>query len=219
MKKSSILLICIFAITSTLYFSGCKKVKHKKDVYFDITIEGNRILFVEGKKDFVTNLASGGCGSAGSGAPRDVVVETEGFIQQFRLLGTVTQEIAGVIYSKKFFNVTDFPFEEDLAETVLTSNTNFGTQCNSGFTVDNDLNYKDGFVIYYYDEDFVEWRTDYGTGNQSGNTIKLIEFIDNPNSGGFAGSKIVWLEFTCTLYDDFGNSMEVTDGNLRLLLF
>lgn len=215
MKKSSIILICLFAITSTFYFSGCKKVNHKKNIYFDIKIDGDRILYIEGKKNFAVTMSSGGCGGANWSTPVNVVKETKSWIRDFDA-PSGSGNFGGVTYTTKFVDVLVAIRDPEIPTHILTGNADYATLCDRSLGVDNDSNYQEGFVIYYFDDDAVKWSTDQGTGNQVGSTLKVVEIIDTEN---FSEPWTIWLEFTCTLYDDNGNSKEVKKGNLRLNFF
>lgn len=57
------------------------------------------------------------------------------------------------------------------------------------------------------------WSTDLGTGNQTGSSFTITEFIDN--NIDFVSEKIVSASFNCKLYDGLGNSKTVTNGKYR----
>lgn len=69
-----------------------------------------------------------------------------------------------------------------------------------------------GVYVSYLVND-VLWSSDLGSGDQTGSSFTITEFIDNNTD--YTSEKIVAATFSCKLYDGNGNSKTVTNGKYR----
>lgn len=67
-----------------------------------------------------------------------------------------------------------------------------------------------GGTIVYFDKNGKYWDSE--LGSQTGSTFNVTEVIENENH---LYGKIVTAEFSCKLYDEEGNSIQVTEGIIR----
>ena len=67
-------------------------------------------------------------------------------------------------------------------------------------------------MIRYTDIDGKVWSTDFGTADQSNSNFEVIKVAANTldNSAQFLATA----EFSCTLYDEAGNEIEITNGKV-----
>jgi hypothetical protein len=75
-----------------------------------------------------------------------------------------------------------------------------------------------GVILRWRDENGKTWSTDYGTALQPGGSFsitKVQQEITNANSTMVNGV-IIDCSFTCTLYDNSGQSMTVKNGRMRI---
>lgn len=69
----------------------------------------------------------------------------------------------------------------------------------------------DGIVIEYYDNSGKVWKSDNGSGNQTGSSFSVSQLDDILVLGNIYGY-IVKASFNCKLYDNLGNSITLTNG-------
>jgi hypothetical protein len=67
----------------------------------------------------------------------------------------------------------------------------------------------DGAGLGFVDASGVQWRTDYGTHDQTGSTFNITEHVANTDGYSHRISKAT---FSCKLYDGHGNVKTVTNG-------
>lgn len=74
---------------------------------------------------------------------------------------------------------------------------------------------QNGFAIQWADENGVIWRTDKGSGDQSGSRFTITSRQDATYQWALGVAPIrVAAEFTCKIYDDTGRSKKITNGRL-----
>jgi hypothetical protein len=76
--------------------------------------------------------------------------------------------------------------------------------------IDDNLPTINGASIYYIDEKGIEWWSE--AGSQSGSTFKITEISDIEDG---TSDKIFKASFSCKLYDSDGNSIQVTNAQIR----
>ena len=67
-----------------------------------------------------------------------------------------------------------------------------------------------GMWLRWYDDNGDMWTTYYGSGDQSGSSIKIDEIAEETGIQGYAIK--VKLSFNCKVYDENGNSKTLTNG-------
>lgn len=93
----------------------------------------------------------------------------------------------------------------------------------AGFQAGNYVYTKDpgtssGVILRWRDENGKTWSTDYGTALQPGSSFSITRVrqeITNPNSAMVDGV-VIDCSFTCTLYDNGGQSLPVNNGRMRI---
>ena len=166
--------------------------------FFQANIDGESVTWEQAKDNFYAGLGSGGGGDIDSY-----------HAQQF---STITQvsfsggEFESAPFVSVEFNETfvSSPDLEELVAIYQLGDYSYSVQ-------DNNENAGDGVAIIYSPDGDKVWST--YNGSQTGSTFELTEFIDNTNPA--ESPKIISAEFKCTLYDDEGNSIELSSGNYR----
>lgn len=92
------------------------------------------------------------------------------------------------------------------AHTDMKNFFNAGTY---NFSVDA----QSGVEISWTDATGKYWSTSIGSGDETGSTFKILSVVDDPDALGKYYVKVK-SQFNCTLYDDSGNSMPLTGGEM-----
>jgi hypothetical protein len=191
----------LLVIGIALVFVGCKKEDDQTanccsgsgaapDLYYEIEIDGVPILFEAGENYFESIAVADCCTNAGQ--------ELQISILQSILDSTINQ--GGYKILKNFTNAPSSC--ADLGTMFSLGTQSFGNS-NSG---------ADGIVVYYIDFNGTYWASDLGVAIQSNSSVEISELINNNSSGS---EKITTLTVNCTLYDDSGNSLDLTNGIIR----
>lgn len=93
----------------------------------------------------------------------------------------------------------------------LSTILNLGSNSYAGVTSFEDLTVSDGVVIYYVDGNGVEWSTGTADGDFSDGEFKITEITKYKND---PTTCVVKARFSCTLYNEYGTSVELTGGEL-----
>ena len=186
---------------------SCKKDKNEEEeeednneptsaFFFQATIDGTVITFEDG----VNGYGNGANDASGGSLGGDYQV--------------VQNSITMVPLSSKAYGMFG------LMKTFDTSNTweePSGTEVEAMFSVksytygvrDDMATPVNGAVVEYLDASGTLWSSDRGSAGQSGSTFEITEHT--ANSDGYS-HKISKAKFSCTLYDDNGNTLSLTNG-------
>lgn len=149
-----------------------------------------------------------GVNGIGSGTQSDG--HSDGFGWQ-ELQGAVCADSNYDVYAwvalVKFFSQDVRPTADDYYDMWQTGNYAYGKldAQNNGITVD-------GAHVEYRDANGTLWRSDFGTGDQTGSTFDVTHIEDHST---FVSQKIAVVHFSCTMYDQNGNSVPLTNGIAR----
>lgn len=159
--------------------------------YFQAKIDGNWITLQDGVNGFASGTMGGNYGTSVNQEEQAALITNYGLGQFacFFILKTFPGTVTGADYESMFsVNSYNYGINKDLPNGI------------------------DGAGIAYTDASGIDWRSDYGTANQTGSTFNIVEHI--VNTDGYS-HKISKATFSCKLYDGNGNSKTVTNGVLR----
>jgi hypothetical protein len=162
--------------------------------YFQAKIDGTWVTYQDGIGSYASGTAGGNYGST---------VNQE---EQIGMLINYVAQTGGAIFVLKQFpgTASGADYESMFAVRSYTYGINADKPgYPSGV---------DGAGIVFWDASGVEWRTDYGTANQTGSTFNITEHIANTDGYSHRISKAT---FSCKLYDDNGNVKNLTNGVFR----
>lgn len=71
-----------------------------------------------------------------------------------------------------------------------------------------------GVAIQYVDSEGTLWNTQMGSGDQSNSSFKLISVSERPEDRTTGYYKMFTAEFSCTLYNEKGDSIELKNGEI-----
>ncbi len=209
MHKMKVSLTMAMAII--LIFTGCKKKDEDTtpstpsttaDFYFNATIDGVSHS-VEDMKDGFTNGMSQESDMLQIGTSTDfnyflydnsIYMDYDNLDKGYYYFGLIN----------KFYNNSN-PLPEDRMAKFTTGSHNYGI-------FENSQAYTEGAAVTYVDEQGKHWASHYGSADQTGSTFNITEAIDNPDITSYM---IIKATFSCTLYDNSGNSKELTNGEAR----
>jgi len=192
-----LLIICIASV-----FIGCKKEDEETtnccnggsgavpELYYEVEIDGVPILFEAGENYFESIAVADCCTNAGQ--------ELQSSVLQSTLDSTINQ--GGYKILKHFTNAPSSC--SDLGTMFSLGTQSFGNS-NTGV---------DGVVVYYIDFSGTLWASDLGVAIQPNSSVEITELSNNNSSGS---EKITTLTVNCKLYDDSGNSLDLTNGTIR----
>lgn len=159
--------------------------------YFKATIDGKEVNFQYGKNGYKHGA---GYGSQSYGS--DEFLE-----QSFGLYveGGINNTGGATIY-KHFPNGLESC--DEIKDMFVVGTYSYG----------DENNWVDGAQVYYDDENGTRWATDQGTKDQTGSKFEITEQIEGGND---YSEETTTAKFNCTLYDNNGNSMILTNGTIR----
>lgn len=111
----------------------------------------------------------------------------------------------------------DCSSEEDNFFSKINTNFSYGR----GRGGNDEPSIIEGVVISYYDADGKYWSSDIGSALQNNSTFHIkshdIKSSENINSNGVQNALLMnsVFEFDCILYDNLGNSMNISNGVVR----
>ena len=198
------LLISFLFITA---LASCAKDKPKESelpYYFKAIINGKQVKFeaddegrIIGTDDDHDKIGNGTSSPYFSNGWNDVdIYEGTVFMNYMNLTSNVA-----LVHIIKHFNHE--PSDAQRLAMFHTGSYNYGQ-------VDGDEVIAEGATINYIDDQGVEWRS--VGGAQNGSTFTITELVDNPNQ---YSHKIFKANFNCKLYDFNGNSIQLTNGEVR----
>jgi hypothetical protein len=208
MKKKLLPLLVLIAASTLIH--SCKKESEPAPVpepapptggaptitssfYFQAKIDGAWVTYQDGVGQFASGMSSTNYGS------------TTNQEEQGALLINYSTFRGGSIFMLK---TLEMPSASDYEGMFAVQSYNYGINADTpGHPTGID-----GAGVGFIDPDGVMWRTDEGTGDQTGSTFKITEYITNPDA---SSPKICKAVFSCKLYDGNGNIKTLTDGILR----
>lgn len=193
-------------LTVVFTFTNCKsddeekvepELESKASYYFEGTLNGEEISFEE-------SLTYGnGSGTRQSGLEYYAVTSTFTNINGYYTSDTSAKaggvEVAFIASLKD--ETTSYNTEMDFQSSLIE---------NRSYEYATELDYHRKIEFYYYDENQVSWST--VEGNQEGSTFEVVELIDNTD--GYS-VKVFTANFSCTLYNEKGESKKLTNGVFR----
>jgi len=168
--------------------------------FFSGNINGNNVLY-ESNKNSVFNGALSGPGSGGSSSL--AIFQSSGTnFQKINLLTSAMTPLIDVLRIKDFLSPNG-PGPEDIYEMFLPGNYIYDT--NPGNNLVN------GIHVAWFDSSGNQWTTDNGSGDQTGSSFTITE--RGPYNGDFTLFTFK-ATFSCKLYDDLGNMIEVQNATV-----
>ncbi|NEM97002.1 hypothetical protein [Pontibacter burrus] len=200
--KTKLLTATVFALCSMFAFSSCDSeddvdlVLTDGRLYFEAEMNGKMLLLPEGKDGYVskafvqTEATTAGCAE----------------IQQVQLARN--NEVRKSIQIAFIEQRTSCKTNCDKSKAMLhTGNYSFGR-----LKTYADVPMADGVVIRYTDIDGKVWSTDYGTADQNNSSFMVTDV--NVNTADKKSLMLVTAEFNCTLYDEAGSQIQITNGKV-----
>ena len=179
--------VLLMALLPVILFS-CSKSKHTANsgtYYFKANIGG---------KSYNVSATNDGKIIAGSG-----VAGTD----DVAIFGTIDNTTDGSEFAISKGIMHNF------LSAVQTDMKNFFSAGTYNFSVDA----QNGVEISWTDATGKNWSTSNGSGDETGSTFKIVSVVDDPDVLGKYYVKVK-SQFNCTLYDDSGNSMPLTAGEM-----
>jgi hypothetical protein len=165
--------------------------------YFKGTVNNKSVLIQSGVGGYYNGVVGEG---SNKGTEGENYLAGNGFVF-FDITAKSSQSI-NVNIVKYFLNKT--PKEADFDGMFVVGDYLFG----------NSEQLKDGVEIEYVDENKKTWSSNKGTGSQTGSVFKLKSRI--PYTNYYTPIDITG-SFSCKLYDDAGNMIELKDGEYSSL--
>lgn len=113
-------------------------------------------------------------------------------------------------FSVSFFNVYDSKWDAP----EHNQRVKVGTQ-NYGIKNDIDEIYTPGVIVTFLDVNGIYWKSDYGSASQIESDFEVTKFLDSPS---FAQYHEFEASFSCTLYNDSGDSKKLKNGFVKGLI-
>lgn len=221
MKKLPLILLA-----GMLVFTSCKKDKEEETptpttptaptappvtsnpYYFTAKFNGSKKEAGAVTNVFNFNAYTNGSGQGTSSGSGNYVTE----------LYTLFLTMKDAIYS----STTSPRFEVGFIDASLVEPTSDGeyeamiSTGSYGYGKEDGLSTVEGVYVKYYDHTTNKvWSTNLGTGDQTGSTFNVTNYVDNPNYNNDYILKVFTATFSCKLYDDSGNSITVTEGKVK----
>lgn len=196
----------LLLILSTLMilFSCSKEETQTEDlIEFNITSDYYFVAVIDGEKiQFEYNIDGYGNGpvSGGSTTP-DGYQYYDGTIF---LKGISPANSAGITILQTFL---DYPDCEQIKQMYHLGDYTYGKE-----SLSSEENGQNGALVYYVDENGVQWSSGILSANQKGSAFEIVEYEDFFT---FYSSKVITAKFSCTLYNTNGELKKLTNGELR----
>lgn len=203
MKKSIARGFCLFMIVP-LFFASCKKDNNNNDQNQQekpLTVDSNPQIkcTVDGMDFHFEQTATNGI---------------ESFMSADQSIASYP-DTSMASWSSSIYDVTNdkaiFRIEKGTLHFVGGSpeNDDFKAFFSPG-TYSFSVDLKNGFQVEWYDSNGKQWTSYFGTGDQSGSAITIDDMKDEEVFGTYQVR--VKISFHCMLYEDGGNSIELTNG-------
>ncbi|MER2997789.1 hypothetical protein [Pontibacter populi] len=199
--KAKLLTSTLFALCSLFVFSSCDSEEDNATIntgpfYFEADMDGKTLILPEGKdgyasKAFVqTEATTSGC--------------AEIQLMQLAKPNDIKKSVEVLLIEQRSSCTTDCTQTKAMLET---GDYSFGRLASF-----SDTPMEDGVVIRYTDIYGKVWSTDFGTADQSDSNFAVTKVTANTidNSSEFVATA----EFNCTLYDETGNEIVITNGEV-----
>lgn len=193
--KSFVNLLTVSAAIAVLFCACGKHHTSNKKFYFQAELDGEKITLKDNRQGYTA-----GVGQSASFAPGNVATR-----QESNMLTLLNEDAKPVVFWSlgAHFTKDELTYEEILE-----------------LYMPGDYSYYDGLgelqettaALVWHDANGTEWTTYYGSGDQSGSSFRVVETEDSEDDAYLGMAQI---EFTCTLYDQEGNSMSIADGKAR----
>ncbi|MCX2742186.1 hypothetical protein [Pontibacter anaerobius] len=202
--KTNKLFATMLALLCVIGISGCDKEDTEPgtesalntDLYFEADMNGKSLFLPEGKDGYVSE-AGAYYGPA----------KTTGCVsrQAMRLKGADMRKSLEVSFIK--WSETCIKSCSQVEEMFKVSSYTFGN-----LETTSDERVIDGVLIRYTDVDGKVWSSDFGSGDQTGSSFRIVEHISNTKDKN--SKKITTTEFSAKLYDGNGNKIDLTNGKM-----
>lgn len=116
------------------------------------------------------------------------------------LSSSLSGERAGILVGSITYSGSNLPSKSEFLALFSTGSKNY------------DQNLNDGVEVYVV-IDQVTWSSSYGTADQSGSTFNIISAKESEDFMNYYFE--IEASFSCTLYDDSGNSKLLTNGKFK----
>jgi hypothetical protein len=197
----------ILLLIAVLSFSNCKKeetdktetdseVQKETTLYFTGTIDGQTISYTAGQNNMTNTVDS-----------RDYYNYNSTYTAhgEFSKLASLDNtKLLRIIFVKGHLLPIDC---EDKLSILGLRTFRYTRFINSNSTLEG--------IVVSYRYAGKDWTTDSSPFTQTGNSLSIIKLDDIINSGNVVG-KILKANFNCTLYDNSGNKIELTNGIIRM---
>ncbi|MDJ1470012.1 hypothetical protein [Xanthocytophaga flava] len=222
MKNLILLKTALLLVVLTL-ISSCDKSKDEpsqpkpsKEFYIQATID-NKSTILETDNTGANGMGMGtGYNSSGNG-------EGEEYMTQFGGIYNITEtneiEIRLVTKVMQRTEENSDVWKATMYSLFKPQTYIYGRDSQDGDTIDEE-SYKNGIVISYIDNDGEEWRSDYGSADQTGSIFKITSVVKNTDPTTYPTMRqVITGEFSCKLYNKAGKSKNLEDGkfNIRIL--
>jgi hypothetical protein len=125
-----------------------------------------------------------------------------------------------LIYVEQSFLITDGGQVNIGGASLIKSFPRYGETCNGfkamfsegNFSYGNMDKDSEGARVYYFDANGKYWSTTFSLGTQQGSSFAITSHQEVSKTYSEA---ITIAKFNCTLYDDQGNTMQLTDGEIK----
>lgn len=213
--SSRVILFCFFSFLLTVF--SCKKEDHEpntkssnnsnsdnitSEYYFKATINDSDVVFQYNVDNF-------GCANYLGGESCNLgYQQNNGSL----MMNYITFQSSGFLILKTFEN--DYSITDSMLESMISVNSYmYGQEAKHDSSCG-----ENGAIVTYTDNNLNTWQSDWGVGNQDGSYFKIVEHGESVivNSQKFAITKA---QFSCNLYDSLGNSVKLTNGEVRGLTF
>ncbi|WP_321375902.1 hypothetical protein [uncultured Draconibacterium sp.] len=195
----------IYLLSITLFLLACSKDENETEeiTEFEITAEYYFVATIDGEKvQLEYNIDGYGNGPiSGGGTNNGGYQYYDGTVF---MKGLSANNSAGVIFLKTF---SDSPWCNQILEMYNTGTYNYGIE-----SLSEEENGKDGALIYYVNNDGVQWSSGFLPATQNNSSFHLLEYTDLQT---FYSNKVMKAEFECTLYNSNGDSKELTNGEVK----
>lgn len=195
-----LLILCL----AVILFSACSKSKDDASeypYYFTGTIDGKKISWRANLMNTSEFHAGSLTESSSAGTQMDQYF--------FATIGKGFEENPSIqVGTLKYFDTwVHWPEYEDLEAMFRLGSFTYGKGVSAPETVD-------GAVVKYVDANGKEWSSE--PGSQAGSTFSVTELTPIHTSGW--DGRVVTIKFSCNLYDEGGNSIQVKDGIIRSII-
>lgn len=165
------------------------------DYYFHAFIDGEEVVMQDG----VGFWGNGASASGGNNTMNDTYTLAE--LTVFQTFNS--DKSAGFGLVSNFDGSDIYPELQERIDKFVTGTYTYG----------NENDEIEGASVYYVDKDGTYWSSEYSGANHTNSTFKITEVKEGESNSIFF--VIFSAEFSCTLYDENGNTKKLTNGKGR----